>query len=290
MNFEIKNNEFINMTVKEMNALLSPKKPEIIYEAMAYSINAGGKRLRPVLMLATCEAECGESKKALEFACAMEMIHTYSLIHDDLPAMDNDDLRRGKPTCHKQFDEAIAILAGDALLNKAYEVMADKCSDGTEYVKAFQFIAKNAGTNGMIGGQVLDVISEGKAISASDLDFIHKNKTAALITASLVAGAIIGGATEERIEKYKKIGEYMGIAFQIKDDILDITGTSEVLGKPILSDEKNQKVTYVSLHSMEKAKKDYEMLSEKALKIISELSGENSFLYEYGKRLINRIN
>ena len=282
--------KYIDTLMKRMNEILKPKKPEIIFEAMAYSVNAGGKRVRPILLLEACRNECGDFEKAIDHACAMEMIHTYSLIHDDLPAMDNDDLRRGMPTCHKKFGEAEAILAGDGLLNTAFEIMSDKASKELVYAKAMSVIAHRAGTGGMIGGQVLDVISEGKKISPEDLEFIHTNKTAALISASLEAGAIIGGADEKRVELYKNLGKCVGIAFQIKDDILDVTSTETVLGKPILSDEKNEKVTYVSMYSLEKANEDYKMLSDKSLEIAEQLSGKESFLYEYLKKLVDRIN
>lgn len=287
------NNCFLDKINEKLNEYLSPKYPEEIYNAMAYSVNAGGKRLRPVILLAACEAMGNDIEKALPFACAIEMIHTYSLIHDDLPAMDNDDLRRGKPTCHKQFDEAIAILAGDGLLNLAHEIMIDEITknigdDGL--VQAMSFISHSAGINGMIGGQVVDILSEDKQIDEKTLIYIHRNKTAALIKAALKAGAVIGGADKAQLVVFDLIGDKMGIAFQIKDDILDIISTEEVLGKPILSDEKNKKTTYVSIHGLEKAQEDYNRLSNECLELILRITDENSLLYNYSKQLINRIN
>lgn len=296
MDIAVKTDEYTYSLMRRMGELLEPKKPEIIFEAMAYSVNAGGKRVRPILMLASCENECGDYKEALDFACAIEMIHTYSLIHDDLPAMDDDDFRRGKPTCHKKFGEAVAILAGDALLNTAFEIIINNCSRGMHFLKAASIIAKNAGVSGMIGGQTLDVISEGKDISFETLEFIHKNKTAALITASLLAGASIGmgkaerDASEERFVQYEKLGQYIGVAFQIKDDIFDVTSTDDVLGKPTLSDEKNKKATYVSVYSLQKAEEDYNILSNKAIEIAELLSGKNGFIYQYIKKLVDRTN
>lgn len=286
------NNKYVEKVNQKLNEYLKAEYPEQIYNAMAYSVNAGGKRLRPILMLAACEAVKGDIQRVYPFACAMEMIHTYSLIHDDLPAMDNDDLRRGKPTCHKRFDEATAILAGDALLNLAHEIMIDEVIKDNEKSSALamSFISHGAGINGMIGGQVVDVLSEGKKIDEETLIFIHRNKTAALIKAALKAGAVLGGASEAQLEVFDLIGDKMGIAFQIKDDILDVTSTEEVLGKPILSDEKNEKVTYVTLYGLEKAQKDYNKLSEESLELILRITDEDSFLYNYAKQLVDRIN
>lgn len=286
------NKKYIEKVNEMLNDYLSERYPEQIYRAMAYSVNAGGKRLRPTLMLAACEAVGGDIEKVYPFACAMEMIHTYSLIHDDLPAMDNDDLRRGKPTCHKQFDEATAILAGDALLNYAHEIMIDEVikNNDKNSALAMSFISHGAGINGMIGGQVVDVLSEGKKIDEKTLIYIHRNKTAALIKAALKAGAILGDADAAQLNIFDLIGDKMGIAFQIKDDILDVTSTEEVLGKPILSDEKNEKVTYVSLYGLEKAQQDYNRLSEESLELILKVADENSLLYKYSKQLVDRIN
>ncbi len=286
------NNDYIEKINNKLNEYLKPVYPNEIYNAMAYSVNAGGKRLRPIILIAACEALGGCIDEALPFACSIEMIHTYSLIHDDLPALDNDELRRGKPTCHMQFDEAIAILAGDSLLNMAYEIMSSEALKAMDkkFLKAMSFIAQAAGTKGMIGGQVVDILSESKIIDADTLIYIHKNKTAALIKAALKAGAAIGGADNKILDAFDLIGEKIGIAFQIKDDILDVTSTEEILGKPVLSDEKNSKNTYVSIYGLEKAQSDYNSLSAEGLKLIAEVSGENSFLYNYVKEISARIN
>ena len=290
MNFEKKLNEYIEKVNFNSDSYLELRYPERIFEAMRYSILAGGKRLRPLLLLSACEAVGGNIEDCMPFACAMEMIHTYSLIHDDLPAMDNDDFRRGKPTCHKVYDEGIAILAGDGLLNYAFEVIFDAiCKKGDiNLAKAGKIIADYSGSKGMLVGQVVDIESEGKEIDKDTLLYIHDNKTGGLIKASLMAGALIGGASEKEVEKFKEIGYKIGMAFQIKDDILDVTSTTEVLGKPVLSDVKNNKITYVSLFGMEKAKEDFEKLSEEAVKLIGEFGEKAEFLQWYAKSLINR--
>lgn len=264
--------------------------PNIIFQAMHYSIFAGGKRLRPIMLLSVCEAMGGKIEKAIPFACAIEMIHTYSLIHDDLPAMDNDDYRRGIPTSHKKFGEDIAILAGDALLHHSFEIMANACCKYNELncVKAMQAISHGAGVYGMLSGQVVDVISEGKQIDRKTLDFIHKNKTAAMIEGALKAGAILADATEKQVEQFRLAGEKIGIAFQIQDDILDVTSTLEELGKPIHSDEKNEKTTYVTLFGIEKSKQIVEQLSNEAITILESLLPPNDFLIDLTKYLIKR--
>ncbi len=279
--------ELINNSLKDY---IKPKYPEILYEAMNYSVFAGGKRLRPVLLVSACEAVGGDINKALPFACALEMIHTYSLIHDDLPAMDNDDFRRGKPTCHKQFDEAVAILAGDGLLTYAFEVMLEAvCNESDrKYARAAKMIANYCGSEGMLVGQVVDVVSEGKKIDDKTLMFIHDNKTGGLIKAALMAGAVIGGADNDTVRRFEKIGYNIGMAFQIKDDILDVTSTTEVLGKPVLSDIKNEKQTYVSLYGLDNAQQDYETLSNGAVKLIAEIGESADFLKWYAESLINR--
>ena len=262
MDYKCKLNERIDLINKTLEKYLRPKYPQRLYEAMNYSIFAGGKRIRPVLLLSACEAAGGNIDEALPFACALEMIHTYSLIHDDLPAMDNDDFRRGKPTCHKQFDEALAILAGDGLLTYSFEVMLEAvCCNNTEFARAAKIIANYSGSEGMLVGQVVDVESEGKKIDDKTLMFIHDNKTGGLIKAALMSGAIIGGADDDTVRNFEKIGYNMGMAFQIKDDILDVTSTTEVLGKPVLSDIKNEKQTYVSLYGLDNAQQDCETLS-----------------------------
>lgn len=290
------NADAINGIINEINLALDeylkPRYPEKIYEAMGYSVKAGGKRLRPLLVLLACRAVGGDTADAMPFACAMEMIHTYSLIHDDLPAMDNDDFRRGKPTCHKQFDEATAILAGDCLLGYAFEAMLEKAAADFDpkYVRAMKTIADLSGTKGMLVGQVVDVDSEGKQIDKETLEYIHKNKTGGLIKAALMSGGIIGGADEGTVKLLEEIGEDMGLAFQIQDDILDVTSTTEVLGKPVFSDEKNQKSTYVTLYGIEKAHQEYIKLSERALGNIKRLGDNAGLLYSYAESLTDRKN
>lgn len=290
MEYKDKLNERIELINGALRKYLKPKYPERLYEAMNYSVFAGGKRMRPVLLLSACEAVGGDINKALPFACAMEMIHTYSLIHDDLPAMDNDDFRRGKPTCHKQFDEALAILAGDGLLTMAFEVMLEAVCKENErsFAKAARLIANYSGSEGMLVGQVVDIESEGKKIDDKTLMFIHDNKTGGLIKAALMAGALIGGADGDTVRNLEKIGYNMGIAFQIKDDILDLTSTQEVLGKPVLSDVKNEKQTYVSLYGLDNAQQDYETLSAGAVKMIGDLGEKADFLKWYACSLVNR--
>jgi len=240
---------------------------------MIYSALGEGKRLRPLLLLAACEAVSGHyNDVALDFACAIEMIHAYSLAHDDLPAMDNDDYRRGRPTCHKAYGEANAILAGDGLLSLAVEVMArhidTPLAEGLYAAKALNRIIKGAGVNGMVGGQMSDLISEGKLVDAKTLDAIYRRKTGGLIIASLEAGAILGGGDTDIVKSMTKLGEAVGIAFQIRDDILDVTSTAEAIGKPIGSDEKNQKSTYVSIHGLDVAEAEYQRLNNEALDIL----------------------
>ena len=264
--------------------------PPVIFEAMRYSLLAGGKRLRPMMVLAACEAVGGKKEDALPFACALEMIHTYSLIHDDLPAMDNDDYRRGRLTNHKVFGEDMAILAGDGLLHHAMETMADACvkNPTPQTTGAMKAIAHGAGVEGMLVGQVVDVFMEGKPLDIETLDFIHLHKTAAMIRGALQAGAICGGADEKTVATFALAGEKIGVAFQILDDILDVTSTAEELGKPVHSDEKNNKVTYVTLFGTEKAAEQVEELSEKAIDLLKSLNKNNEFLYLLIEKLINR--
>ena len=264
---------------------------QTIMQAMNYSLKAGGKRLRPILTLESCKIVGGKEVDAIPFAVAIEMIHTYSLIHDDLPALDNDDLRRGKPTKHKVFGEAMATLAGDALLNYAFEVMLSSSidkKDSNKYLKAINEIAKHAGIYGMIGGQVVDVESENKIIDKDKLDFIHLNKTAAMIIGCMRAGAIIGGASEEELEKVTKYGKNIGLSFQIVDDILDITGDEAKLGKPIGSDIENHKSTYPSLLGLEKSRQIARQLIEDGKSSIDGLSSEVDFLNQLGDYIISR--
>lgn len=266
---------------------------QTVLDAMDYSVFAGGKRLRPMLMEASYQLFGGQGEEIYPFMAALEMIHTYSLVHDDLPAMDNDEYRRGKKTTHAVYGEAMAILAGDALLNYAYEtVAAALCRDpGNEkQLKAFGVLTAKAGIYGMIGGQVVDVESEKKAqsVDREKLDFIYRLKTGALIEASLMIGAILAGATEQEISLMEEAGTKLGLAFQIQDDILDVTSTLEVLGKPIGSDGRNEKSTYVSFEGIEQAKKDVERLSGEAVSILENCSGDYTFLKELFLLLIHR--
>lgn len=264
--------------------------PPVIFEAMRYSLLAGGKRLRPMMLLAACEAVGGKKEDALPFACALEMIHTYSLIHDDLPAMDNDDFRRGRLTNHKVYGEDMAILAGDALLHHAMETMSDACMKNPtpQAIGAMKAIAHGAGINGMLMGQVVDVFMEGKPLNQDTLDFIHLHKTAAMIRGALEAGAVCGGADAKTVAQFAKAGEKIGVAFQILDDILDVTSTLEELGKPIHSDEKNQKTTYVTLFGIEKSREIAAKLSEEAIAIWEEQGESCAFLLELTKYLLTR--
>ncbi|NLL69866.1 MAG: polyprenyl synthetase family protein [Epulopiscium sp.] len=275
-----------------LNHYLIPtsKYEEKIYEAIRYSIFAGGKRLRPILLMEAYQMMDHKIEKVKPFAAAIEMIHTYSLIHDDLPAMDNDDYRRGKLTNHKVYGEGIAILAGDALLNLAFEIMVQGALDYdlSLGLQTMKIISKEAGIQGMIGGQVIDLLSENQKIDFETLIYIHEHKTAALIHSALQAGIILGGGTKEQIQKIKEFGYYLGLAFQIQDDILDEIGSEEILGKATHSDAKNGKVTYVSFHGLEKAKKQVDFLSNQALESLSFFGESATFLRALTKHLMNR--
>lgn len=262
-----------------------------IMEAMNYSVQAGGKRLRPMMMYETYKMFGGEGDVIKPFMAAMEMIHTYSLVHDDLPAMDNDEYRRGKLTTHAKYGHAMGVLAGDGLLNFAFETAAsafDYEADPKRVASALKVLAKKAGIYGMIGGQVVDVQSSGSAISQEMLDFIYALKTGALLEASMMVGAILAGATDEEVETMEHVASDVGLAFQIRDDILDVTGTLEMLGKPINSDDKNEKTTYVTLKGLDQASRDVEAVSERALVRLASLPYENEFLTELIKSLIYR--
>ena len=253
-----------------------------IMEAMNYSVLAGGKRLRPMLMQETYRLFGGRSEVIEPFMAAIEMIHTYSLVHDDLPAMDNDEYRRGKKTTHAVYGEAMGILAGDALLNYAYETAARVC-------QAFQILTAKAGIYGMVGGQTVDVESEGKpGMTKEKLDFIYRLKTSALIEGAMLTGAVLAGATQGEQKIIEQTAGEVGLAFQIQDDILDVTSTMEVLGKPIGSDEKNHKITYVTYEGIEKAKADVASLSEKAIARMDSLVVKNEYLTELLRYLILR--
>ena len=264
-----------------------------VIDSMEYSLKAGGKRLRPILLIEACRALGGDVKKAYPFACAVEMIHTYSLIHDDLPAMDDDDLRRGKPTNHKVFGEGIAILAGDGLLNYAHELMIKSIVEDVEnksLPRAAYEISNAAGVYGMIGGQCADLEGEGKPVDLKTLEFIHRHKTGALITAPLKAGAIIGGATKEQLESIEKYGEAIGLAFQITDDILDVVGDEKSLGKKVGSDEANEKSTYPSIYGLEESREMAREQLEKALKQLEAFNDEADFFRELAKHIVERDN
>lgn len=265
---------------------------KLIMEAMEYAVMAGGKRLRPMLMQETYRLFGGDSKIIEPFMAAIEMIHTYSLVHDDLPAMDNDDYRRGRKTTHVVYGEAMGILAGDALLNFAFETAAKAFTlypeKSFEIGKAMQVLAGKAGVYGMIGGQVVDVESAGNAVSKEVLDFIYELKTSALIESSMLIGAILAGAGEEELQNIEIIAKNVGIAFQIQDDILDVTSTKEVLGKPILSDEKNEKTTYVTLVGLKKATEYVESISMEAIDLLHQFEAENLFLEALLTALIHR--
>lgn len=284
--------------VREIETLLTEYLPakegyqEVIMDAMEYSLMAGGKRLRPMMMKEVFTLFGGEGKVIEPFMAAMEMIHTYSLVHDDLPAMDNDEYRRGRKTTHIVYGEAMGILAGDALLNYAYETCAKAFEIAPERAlligKALRVLSEKAGIYGMVGGQVVDVASCGIGLTKGQLDFIYELKTGALIEASMMVGAILAGASEEDVEKVRKIALNVGIAFQIQDDILDVTSTTEELGKPVLSDEKNEKTTYVTLMGLEEASKIVEALSEEAVTLLQSLPGDKEFLEELIRQLVHR--
>lgn len=291
--------------LEEVEAIIRKYLPKeeghekLVIEAMNYSVLAGGKRVRPLLMLETYRyfkngigSKCNiDTIEALErFMAALEYIHTYSLVHDDLPAMDNDLLRRGMPTTHAKYGHAVGILAGDALLNYAYEVVSEAFNEEnySMVIKALKVLSKKPGITGMLGGQVVDVVNSGNVIDIELLQYIHRLKTSALIETSMMVGAILAGATDEDVKKIEECALNIGLAFQIQDDVLDVTSTDEILGKPVNSDEKNDKTTYVSIYGIDKAKILVEEYTLKAMEILEELDGKNEFLVEYIKSLINR--
>ena len=264
-----------------------------IFEAMNYSMQAGGKRLRPLLMHEAYKMFGGKGKEIEPFMAAIEMIHTSSLIHDDLPCMDNDELRRGKPTTWKVYGYDMAVLAGDALMIFAFETAAKALAlgaDAAAVVKAMGILAQKTGIYGMIGGQTVDVELTGKPVPREKLDFIYRLKTGALLEASMMIGAVLAGASEEQVKTVESIAANVGLAFQIQDDILDVTSTAEVLGKPVLSDEKNSKTTYVTLEGLEKAKTDVKAISDQAREELAGLPGEKEFLSQLIEMLVNREN
>ena len=290
-----------------LSAYLPPEqgRARTVLQAMNYSVNAGGKRLRPLLLAETYTLFGGSEQVAEPFAAAIEMIHTYSLVHDgtwtfarllamtdDLPAMDNDEYRRGKKTTHAVFGEAMGILAGDALLTFAFETAAkglELTADATRVARAMGLLAKKAGIYGMLGGQVIDVEAEGNQnLTLDQILEIHTLKTGALLEASMMIGAVLAGADEEDMGKLERIARNIGIAFQIQDDILDLTGTMEELGKPIGSDKRNEKVTYVTLEGIEKSAKEVKRLSDEAVMLLHSLQKDSEFLEQLILSLVNR--
>lgn len=295
MNFE----EIRKERLEQINKIIELYLPEeegfqaTVKKAMNYSVRAGGKRLRPMLMQETYRLFGGESRIIEPFMAAIEMIHTHSLVHDDLPAMDNDEYRRGRKTTHVEFGEAMGILAGDGLLNLAYETAARAFMmepDNPNIGRAIGVLAGKSGIYGMLGGQSVDVEAAGQAVNREKLDFIYRLKTGALIEGSMMTGAILAGASEEKVDLIERVAAGVGLAFQIQDDILDVTSTVEELGKPINSDEKNNKTTYVTIEGIEKARRDVKEISEKALAWLDGLEEKNEFLRELVLQLINRKN
>ena len=293
MNFEDELKQKVQETEETVYGFLPREEgfQKTILEAMNYSMQAGGKRLRPLLMAETYRMFGGTGAVIRPFMAAMEMIHTHSLIHDDLPALDNDEYRRGKKTTHVVYGEAMAILAGDALLNYAYETAARAFSiePGNERIgKAFQILTGKTGIYGMLGGQCVDVEYEGKTLERERLDFIYRLKTSALIEASMMIGAVLAGASDEKIALLESVAGKVGLAFQIQDDILDVVSTTEMLGKPVGSDKENNKTTYVTLEGLEKAGEDVKRLSDEAIGELDMLEEKNPFLMELLKSLIDR--
>ncbi|NSF73644.1 polyprenyl synthetase family protein [Blautia wexlerae] len=296
MNFQ----EELTKKTKEIEAVIREYLPaeegfsRTMAQAMNYSMLAGGKRLRPMLMQETFRLFGGSGKLVKPFMAGMEMIHTHSLIHDDLPALDNDDYRRGRLTTHKVYGEAMGILSGVALLNYAYETMlqafamAETLLQKEAVIDALQVMAEKTGIHGMLGGQSVDVENDGKALEKDMLDYIYENKTAALIEASMMTGAILAGADAEQVSVIEQAAKRIGLAFQIQDDILDVTSTDEELGKPVHSDEKNHKVTYVTLFGTEKAAAQVAGLSAEAVELLESLNKNNEFLYLLVEKLVNR--
>ena len=294
MNFK----EEYQKRVQSIEEILSQYLPDregcqkIIMEAMEYSLMAGGKRLRPMLMKESYELFGGKSRLVEPFMAAIEMIHTYSLVHDDLPAIDNDDYRRGRKTTHAVYGEDMGILAGDALLNYAFETACTAFDLEPEQSlltgRALKVLAGKAGIFGMVGGQVVDVRESGHRITGDVLDFTYRLKTGALIEASVMIGAILAGASDGEIMKMEQIAAQVGMAFQIQDDILDVTSTTEMLGKPVHSDEKNEKTTYVTLNGLEEAGKEVERLTSEALDSLKSLGRENEFMEALLKWLVYR--
>lgn len=288
--------EYIGLIERELDRLIPGAEclQGRVMEAMRYSAANGGKRVRPILTLEFARL-CGlEVRAALPFACAVEMIHTYSLIHDDLPCMDNDDMRRGKPSCHIKFGEDTALLAGDGLLTLAFEVMLreydPKCISPRSAISAAALLASNAGVNGMIGGQVIDLMSEGKTIDIETLRTMDRLKTGALIDAACRMGCVIAGAPREKLDAAGSYAAALGLAFQIVDDILDVTGSTEELGKPVGSDAENKKSTYVSLLGLDACRDAVRRLTDNAVRALAHFEGGTEYLAELAENLATRKN
>lgn len=288
-NFSTKYRTILEKELK--NRVLSLQAPSVIKEAMYYSLEAGGKRIRPLLTFATLKAFKKEAIIGLDVAVAIEMLHTYSLIHDDLPSMDDDDLRRGKPTNHKVFGEAIAILAGDALLTYSFQMVTETNNELVSSDKKIELVrelAKAAGTEGMVGGQVADMEAEGKKLGIDDLEYIHIHKTGKLLTFSVLAGAILAGATEQQKNCLTQFAHHLGLAFQIQDDILDLEGDQEIIGKPVGSDQENNKSTYPALLTLEGARKSLKEHTEAAKRNLADSGLDIQLLTEITDLVANR--
>lgn len=285
--------DYIKLIEQKLDEFIPVKYPDEIWESMRYSVLAGGKRLRPMLCLETCKVLSGSFEQAIPTACAIEMLHSQSLIHDDLPCMDNDDFRRGKPTNHKVFGESTAVLAGDALLSFAPQVIIQntpKTVPAQSLIRVLEEFVVNAGAEKLIAGQVVDIASEGKQIDKETLNFIHENKTGALFKLSVRTGAILGGADEKIIKALTDYAEKLGLAFQIMDDILDVTSTLEELGKTPGKDAREEKVTYVSVYGLEESKKQVSFLCEQACDILKENRIESEVLTGVVKSISERVN
>ena len=302
MNFDLEQNKRLSEIEDIIKKYLPEEKGyyKTVIEALNYSLTAGGKRLRPMLMQETYRMFGADEDEILHsFMVAIEMIHTYSLVHDDLPAMDNDEYRRGKKTTHKVYGEAMAILAGDGLLNGAYELAsaafdlvdessADILSKYKKIIAASKVLSSKAGIHGMIGGQVIDIESEGRLLTKDRINMMYRLKTSALMEASMMIGAVLAGANEEEINIIENIARDIGLAFQIRDDILDVTASYELLGKPINSDSKNDKTTYLAIMDIEKAKEEVEIITDRAMKAYQTLAYNNEYLEMLIVKLINR--
>lgn len=286
--------EYFNVRIDIINEALlkilpdEKVEPSELHAAMRYSIFAGGKRLRPVLFIAASEALDSNWKPYLPYACAVEMIHTYSLIHDDLPCMDDDDLRRGRATCHKVYGEATALLAGDALLTAAFAILPDIQAHPQGVLSALRLLGNSAGSMGMVGGQVLDLASEGKRISPELMQTIHANKTGALFSAAIVGAAALSCADEKKTKSLQNYANKLGVAFQIVDDILDIVGEEALIGKPVGSDEKNLKATYPALFGLENSRKMAQDTIEQAIEAVEIFGDKGQALKEIALFILNR--